>query len=251
MGWLSRGWEQYRKGQLPDAPPRSPDMSGIIHVNNTFYAVGGSLNSSEIASSPDGVTWSGAFPSSYWLRAIAYGNGAFVTVGYGNSAIISTDGVNWVAGPAHSLDARVEAIAYGNNTFVAVGGVGLYSSPDGRFWAPHAASTRADLRSIAFGGRYFVAVGNQGTILTSTDGTTWSSATSGTANSLTKVIYANGTFIAVGASRTILRSGSTTDQGGGKYSIKANFSESGNWMVTVKVTKDSLDYKEDIELKVQ
>jgi uncharacterized lipoprotein YmbA len=45
--------------------------------------------------------------------------------------------------------------------------------------------------------------------------------------------------------------GLATDQGGGKYSIKANFSESGNWMVTVKVTKDSLDYKEDIELKVQ
>jgi hypothetical protein len=45
--------------------------------------------------------------------------------------------------------------------------------------------------------------------------------------------------------------GLATDQGGGKYSIKANFSESGNWMLTVKVTKDSLDYKEDIELKVQ
>jgi hypothetical protein len=46
-------------------------------------------------------------------------------------------------------------------------------------------------------------------------------------------------------------SGLATDQGGGKYSIKANFDESGNWMLTVKVTKDSLDYKEDIEFKVQ
>jgi hypothetical protein len=45
--------------------------------------------------------------------------------------------------------------------------------------------------------------------------------------------------------------GLATDQGGGKYSIKANFDESGNWMLTVKVTKDSLDYKEDIEFKVQ
>ena len=45
--------------------------------------------------------------------------------------------------------------------------------------------------------------------------------------------------------------GLATDQGGGKYSIKASFAESGNWMLTVKVTKDSLDYKEDIELKVQ
>jgi hypothetical protein len=46
-------------------------------------------------------------------------------------------------------------------------------------------------------------------------------------------------------------SGLATDQGGGKYSIKANFDESGNWMLTVKVTKDSLNYKEDIEFKVQ
>ncbi|MBI5953659.1 MAG: FixH family protein [Chloroflexi bacterium] len=45
--------------------------------------------------------------------------------------------------------------------------------------------------------------------------------------------------------------GLATDQDGGKYSIKANFPESGNWMLTVKVTKDSLDYKEDIEFKVQ
>jgi uncharacterized GH25 family protein len=45
--------------------------------------------------------------------------------------------------------------------------------------------------------------------------------------------------------------GLATDQGGGKYSIKANFAESGKWMLTVKVTKASLDYKEDIEFKVQ
>ena len=45
--------------------------------------------------------------------------------------------------------------------------------------------------------------------------------------------------------------GLATDQGGGKYSIKANFPENGMWMLTVKVTKDSLDYKEDIEFKVQ
>ena len=45
--------------------------------------------------------------------------------------------------------------------------------------------------------------------------------------------------------------GLATDQGGGKYSIKANFNESGNWMLTVKVAKDTLDYKEDIEFKIQ
>ncbi len=45
--------------------------------------------------------------------------------------------------------------------------------------------------------------------------------------------------------------GQATEQGGGKYSIKAGFDESGNWMLTVNVTKDSLNYKKDIKFKVQ
>ena len=46
-------------------------------------------------------------------------------------------------------------------------------------------------------------------------------------------------------------SGLATEQGGGKYSIKANFSESGNWKLTIYVRKGELDYKEDIEFPVQ
>lgn len=45
--------------------------------------------------------------------------------------------------------------------------------------------------------------------------------------------------------------GAATDQGGGRYSINANFSMSGNWKLTVYVRKDGLDYKEDIDLKIQ
>ena len=46
-------------------------------------------------------------------------------------------------------------------------------------------------------------------------------------------------------------SGLATEQGGGKYSIKANFSDPGDWKLTVYVRKDGLDYKEDIDFKVQ
>lgn len=47
-------------------------------------------------------------------------------------------------------------------------------------------------------------------------------------------------------------SGAATDQGFGKYSINANFSMSGNWKLTVYVRNgQGLDYKEDVELKVQ
>jgi len=46
-------------------------------------------------------------------------------------------------------------------------------------------------------------------------------------------------------------SGLATEQGGGKYAIKANFSDSGNWLLTVYVRKEGLDYKEEIEFQVQ
>ena len=45
--------------------------------------------------------------------------------------------------------------------------------------------------------------------------------------------------------------GAATDQGGGKYAINADFSMSGNWKLTVYVRKDGLDYKEDIDFKIQ
>ena len=46
--------------------------------------------------------------------------------------------------------------------------------------------------------------------------------------------------------------GAATDQGFGKYSINANFNMSGNWKLTVYVRNgQGLDYKEEIEFKVQ
>jgi len=46
-------------------------------------------------------------------------------------------------------------------------------------------------------------------------------------------------------------SGQATDLGGGKYSIKANFSDSGDWVLTIYVREGELDYKEDIDLPIQ
>lgn len=45
--------------------------------------------------------------------------------------------------------------------------------------------------------------------------------------------------------------GKATEQSTGLYSIKANFSMAGKWKVTVQVQKDSLDYKQDIDLQVR
>jgi hypothetical protein len=46
-------------------------------------------------------------------------------------------------------------------------------------------------------------------------------------------------------------SGLATEQGGGKYSIKANFSDPGDWKLTIYVRKDALDYKEEFDLAIQ
>jgi hypothetical protein len=46
-------------------------------------------------------------------------------------------------------------------------------------------------------------------------------------------------------------SGQAVEQGGGKYSIKANFSNSGDWVLTVSVNKEGVDYKEEIKFKIQ
>lgn len=47
-------------------------------------------------------------------------------------------------------------------------------------------------------------------------------------------------------------SGTATDQGSGKYSIKANFTMAGNWLLTVRVQKDQrLDYQEDIPFEIE
>lgn len=46
-------------------------------------------------------------------------------------------------------------------------------------------------------------------------------------------------------------SGVATEQGSGRYSIRADFSMSGNWKLTVYVRGDGLDYREDIDFKVQ
>lgn len=44
--------------------------------------------------------------------------------------------------------------------------------------------------------------------------------------------------------------GSATEQGGGKYAIKANFDSSGDWKITVTISKDDLIVKQVLDLTV-
>lgn len=46
-------------------------------------------------------------------------------------------------------------------------------------------------------------------------------------------------------------SGVATEQGNGRYAINTVFSMSGTWKLTVYVSKDGLDYKEEFDIPVQ
>jgi len=132
------------------------------------------------------------------IRAIAYGGGKFVAVGYGVGAT-STDGITWTSVSV----GRCWSIAYGNNKFVAVGNDGnMRTSTDGTTWTAVSNSTfdsRDTITAIAYGNGKFVASGydvNGGRkTATSTDGTTWTTVYRGGRGDEV-IAYGNGMFVA-------------------------------------------------------
>jgi len=46
-------------------------------------------------------------------------------------------------------------------------------------------------------------------------------------------------------------SGAATEQGGGKYAIRANFSDSGAWKITVEVSKGDLSDKQELNIEIK
>lgn len=64
-----------------------------------------------------------------------------------------------------------------------------------------------------------------------------------------------GARVDVGADHTDMTGmgmhGPASEQGGGRYAIKANFSMTGNWKITVYVRQGELDIKQDIPIVIQ
>lgn len=73
----------------------------------------------EIATSPDGVTWTArATGITDDLEAITYGNGRFLVASSGGNFLTSTDGITWTVIPGTPANAW-GGMAYGNGKFVA------------------------------------------------------------------------------------------------------------------------------------
>jgi len=96
-------------------------LTSIGYGNGKFFVCG----SQDIATSPDGVTWTNESGISF--NAIAYGNGKYVAVSNYSSISTSPDGVTWteVENKDNKFDTNVNttisAVAYGGGKFVAGG----------------------------------------------------------------------------------------------------------------------------------
>lgn len=194
--------------------------------------------------SQDGESWSAPVlgKEGEVYRAIAYGNGVFVTVGsYGGNNIVAAtvsgekaggpaqDGAKSDSGPAWKSASRdamyskyLRGLTYGNGMFIGCGGdpgsVGssnpfVMTTADGQTWSeiiPIAG--REIIRRITFGNGIFVAVGDRGRRASSTDAREWKDTPKVSAiHTLVDVAFGKDIFVGVGLHglRMTSRDGST------------------------------------------
>jgi hypothetical protein len=146
--------------------------------------------------------------------SIAYGNGVWVipcTASTAATALVSTDGVNWVKRPTVIAVAQV---AYGNGRFIGISTVGTCAySFDGITWV-QGTNLPASFLSISYlNGNFLVYrdAGGSGTIYVTTNGINWNTVASGTIPE-TNMVYGNGTIV-VSATPTYNASGYSKDGG--------------------------------------
>lgn len=153
--------------------------SYIVLAVGVGAGVGQIVRSSRTGTS--GGTWSSVHTdaTAQVYQGIAYNNGNWVAVGWGNRAAVSTDTTTWTDSNGAIKGAQWYDIAYGNGNYVACGqytvdstdyGCIMYSA-DGITWTKANAGTSEPLRKIEYSPELniFVAVGLNGAIV-SVDG---------------------------------------------------------------------------------
>ncbi len=170
---------------------------GVGWGGGVFVAVGGS-GEGQIATSPDGATWTFRAPASSWVGGAAFERGVFVAAGGNGLRIRSADlGATWTDEQPY-FAGHYRGVAAGAGRFVAVGhtyggnDVGLVSSTtDGVTWSPEQTGG-GTFHSVTFGGGLFVAVG-QDRCAVSSDGEAWTDAPVFDSG-LGRVVFGDGTF---------------------------------------------------------
>lgn len=124
--------------------------------------------------SGDGLNWTNTSVSTYsTLKCGAYGNGVFITAGWGefgaDQVARSTNGVNWTTS-RHGMN--YNSFCFGGGLLVGVGGSSVQWSSDGTSWT-NAYVGAINCVSIASGLGQYVAVGDSGAIFTSANLSVW------------------------------------------------------------------------------
>jgi hypothetical protein len=176
-----------------------------VTYGNGLYVVGS--NSGNLATSPNGTTWTQQTSSfsigTDGIYGLTYGNGLYVAGGTSGKLATSPDGITWTQRTSSFGTSLIYGVAYGNGLYVAGGDSGkIATSPDGITWTQRTSGFGTSfIRGLTYANGLFVAVGQNGKLATSPDGITWTQQTSSfnTATELiSSVTYGNGLYVAVG-----------------------------------------------------
>jgi hypothetical protein len=164
------------------------------------------LGTNTIATSPDGITWTGRAGSSIFGTTgihVAWNGNLWVATGIGtNSFATSPDGITWTGRGAGPFTSAGYGVAWNGSYWVATGNGTSHTiatSTDGISWTGQGktAFTTAGY-DVAWNGSLWVAVGTgTNTIASSTDGTTWTPRTN-TLSQGNGVAWNGSNWIAVG-----------------------------------------------------
>ena len=144
-------------------------------------------------------------------KAVAYGNGRYVAIGYVSNDVSerfitrSTNGITWST--PEKFGYRVDRMMFANGRFIATNNASqiITSSDGGYTWTATSISVPSGtgtfyVADVAYGNDIFVAVSREsGYTTTSTDGVIWSTPSRNGTNyaSMRTVIFGDGKFVAV------------------------------------------------------
>jgi len=112
------------------------------------------------------------FGRDYAPASIAASGGRFVAVGSENDALVSDDGLSWIASPYES-STELRGIVDGGDRFLATGNDVVGMSPDGFVWSIEEQPTESRVYGLAPGGGGYLAVGEDGFMMSSPEGSEW------------------------------------------------------------------------------
>lgn len=186
-----------------DAGTRA-DLGDVAWGAGQYIAVG----SGGILRSADGVQWKPVLTDEKWsFTAVAYGSGRFVATG--PSFATSGDGLTWRS--PEDGGSRISRITYGPAGFAGLTSE-LLTSTEGFVWKPNGQLNGGHMYDVTAARGWYVVVG-LGRIFTSTDGRRWAPNPVPVYREqrLNGVTYGAGRFVVVGEKGTVLVSSPVGD----------------------------------------